>query len=153
MTRKYPPDGIRAYWTGANTDYYNVPFTEYAPVANANTVTMAHIETKRGIENIDDICKVKNLDVAIIGPTDLSISLGIPGKIEDPMFLAASKSLLSACESNKVVPGITCSTVEQAKTWISMGFRCIDISNDWEMLYAKASEDVRALKTHLGYKE
>jgi len=148
---KYPPDGIRPFWNGANTEYHNKPFTEYAPIANANTIVMAHVETRKGIENIDEICKVKNVDVAIIGPSDLSISLGVPDRTDDPRFLEAAKSLVRACESNKVVPGMSCSTVEDAKKWISRGFRCLDLSSEWEMLHSKASDELKELRKVLGY--
>ena len=82
---KYPPLGARgcAFGRGA-TDFKGAPLAETMAAANEQTMLIVQIETKEAIENGDEILAVPGVDVAFVGPTDLSISLGVPGQIDSP---------------------------------------------------------------------
>jgi 2-keto-3-deoxy-L-rhamnonate aldolase RhmA len=57
--------------------------------ANEHTVVIVQIEGVQAVDVIEDIARVEGIDVALIGPNDLSISLGIPGDFSHPRFIAA----------------------------------------------------------------
>ncbi len=63
----------------AAADWGNVDPAEYIKEANDNILTIIQIETAKGVENIEEIVRVKGVDVVIIGPADLSGSMGYPG--------------------------------------------------------------------------
>ena len=56
------------------------------------------VENKKALENLDKILKVKNLDCVLIGPYDLSASMGIPGKFNDLKFKNALKFIKLSCK-------------------------------------------------------
>lgn len=77
---KYRPHGKRGInWKVAAADWGNVDPVEYIKEANDNILTLIQIETAKGLDHIEEIVKVKGVDVIIIGPADLSGSMGYPG--------------------------------------------------------------------------
>ena len=56
--------------------------SDYAANANEEIVALAMIETMPGLENLDAILKVEGLDGIYIGPADLSLSFGLPGRLD-----------------------------------------------------------------------
>lgn len=81
---KYPPVGRRSYSGGANTDYGpSGGHAQNMEKMNRHTMTIAQIETVKGVENIDEILRVEGIDAAIVGPCDLGISMGNPDNVMD----------------------------------------------------------------------
>ena len=95
---KYPPIGKRGYSGGANTNYGpSGGHRENMDQINANTVTIAQIETRLGVENAEEIVSVEGIDAVIVGPVDLSISLGNIGDTMHPNELAAIDHVVEIC--------------------------------------------------------
>ena len=44
--------------------------------------------------------------LVIVGPADLSVSLGIPGEFEHPLLISAIESIMDTCSRRNIVPGI-----------------------------------------------
>jgi len=80
---KYPPNGTRGVGL-ARAQKYGVGFQEYKEWVENESIVIAQIEHIRGVENIDEILSVKGIDGFIIGPYDLSASLGEPGNFDHP---------------------------------------------------------------------
>ncbi|MEM4312002.1 MAG: aldolase/citrate lyase family protein [Nitrososphaerales archaeon] len=147
---KYPPNGIRAVYLGANTDYLDMDVKEYIKRANESTLVFAHVETKKGIENLKDIAKVEDLDVIMVGPYDLSISLGIAGEFENPKLTEAIDKVIEVCERNGKVPGITVDNFSYGRFLIERGMRCLEIATDRGMLLEKAKEVIKQYESLRG---
>ena len=64
------------------------------------------IESKKGLENIDEILKVKGLDAIFIGPYDLSASLGITGEFNSKIFINSISLIKEKCKNSKIPCGI-----------------------------------------------
>tara|TARA_B100000315_G_C14543875_1_gene572263 strand:+ start:625 stop:1356 length:732 start_codon:yes stop_codon:yes gene_type:complete len=79
---KYPPLGNRGVGL-ARAQGYGFDFEEYADTINNETRVIAQIEHIDAINNLEDIITVDGIDGTIIGPYDLSGSMGKPGKYED----------------------------------------------------------------------
>ena len=79
---KYPPLGNRGVGL-ARAQGYGFNFEEYADTINNKTRVIAQIEHIDAINNLEDIITVDGIDGTIIGPYDLSGSMGKPGKYED----------------------------------------------------------------------
>jgi 4-hydroxy-2-oxoheptanedioate aldolase len=87
---KYYPEGMRGCGHGHPMDYWiKQPFVEYMKEANRETLVVTLVETKSGIENLEDIIKVPGVDVVLIGPLDLSSSLGVPTQFDHPLMKQA----------------------------------------------------------------
>lgn len=104
---KYPPIGIRSYSGGANTNYG--PSGHHAvnmQTMNARTLTIAQIETRRGVENADEILSVKGIDAAIVGPADLGISIGNPDDVMAAEELELIQKVADSCQRHGKYFGI-----------------------------------------------
>ena len=80
---KYPPLGDRGVGAVGRAQNYGFGFEEYAKTVNQNTKVMAQIEHIDAINNLEAILSVKGIDGTIIGPYDLSGSMGKPGQFQD----------------------------------------------------------------------
>ena len=99
---KYQPVGDRGYTAGGpHTDYLNGKHVDMMKQGNDKVLSIAQIETKLAIENVDKIAAVKGIDVLLIGPNDLSLSLGIPGDMMNPIELEAISKVVVACKKHK----------------------------------------------------
>jgi 2-dehydro-3-deoxyglucarate aldolase len=102
---KYPPEGKRSF--GVNRAHgYGRNFEKYINDWNDNSLYIAQIENVHGLKSIDQILKTKNLDGVMIGPYDMSGSLGVPGQTQHQLVLEAEKVIIEACQR----AGISCGT-------------------------------------------
>jgi 2-keto-3-deoxy-L-rhamnonate aldolase RhmA len=128
---RYPPAGTRGAAFGVAHDDYRadeVPATMRN--ANAESLIVVKIETARGVGNIDAIVSVPGIDVALIGHTDLSLSLGHPLQLDHPDFTAALDRVLEACRRHGKAAGCVAGDVATGRAWIAKGFRLVAYSGD-----------------------
>ena len=128
---KYPPMGVRGF-SFSRANNWGVDFAADASSANDETVVIVMIESKQGVENIDDICAVEGVDAVFIGPYDLSGSYGITGQIQDPVIRDACRRVVEACVQASKSVGLlvvrpTPEAVEQA---IDDGFTLLCLGLD-----------------------
>ena len=123
---KYPPVGRRGAAFGiAHDDYTSGDVAEKMESANDELLLIAQIETATGIENVDSIASVRGIDVLWIGHFDLTNSLGIPGQFTHPDYLRAVDRVLEACQRHGKAPGFMVASVEEGRTKLQQGFRCL----------------------------
>lgn len=141
---KFPPEGIRgtAFFRGND---YGLTFTEYMEHANREGLVMVMIETKEAVESIDTILQVEGVDGVFIGPYDLSLSYGIPGKLADPLMTKARKKVLEACRNVQKAAGIHVVQSDKAslQATIQEGFTFIGLSMDTLFLDRSARETLQ----------
>ncbi len=96
---KYPPLGERGL-AGVRIASYGsgMPMAEYVKWANEQTMVIPLIESKTAVENIDEIVKVDGVDVLMIGPMDLSMSVVQRPDPSDPAVVAAIEKVVSAAQ-------------------------------------------------------
>ncbi len=85
---RYAPRGTRGVGLG-RAQGYGVDFKAYLEWQNDGPVVFVQIEHKDAIDRLEEILTVPGVDGFIIGPYDLSCSMGIPGQFERPEFVAA----------------------------------------------------------------
>ncbi len=94
---KYPPIGNRSY--GVNrAQGYGFDFDSYINDWNDNSIFMIQVESINAVENIESILSHDEIDGVMIGPYDISGSLGVPGQLNHPEVINASKKVIKACE-------------------------------------------------------
>lgn len=104
---KYPPIGKRSYSGGANTLYGpSGNHEKHMKELNDKTMSIVQIETRAGVEHIDEILDVEGIDGAIIGPCDLAISLGHPDDIMRKEELDMIDRIADACQKRHLAFGI-----------------------------------------------
>ena len=85
---KYPPLGTRGVGL-ARGQGYGLEFEKYKEWVNKESIVIVQIEHIEAVRNLDEILSVEGIDGFIIGPYDLSASMGIPGEFEHPDVIEA----------------------------------------------------------------
>jgi len=93
---KYPPLGKRSFGI-ARGQGYGFDFNNYIKNWNELSSLIVQIESIQGVDNIEKILSYEEIDGAMIGPYDLSGSLGIPGQLDHPRVVKASKEVIDVC--------------------------------------------------------
>ena len=113
---KFPPAGVRGYGlTAVQVDYEPLNFNQIIEHVNANTMVVLQIETRRAVEAREELLAVPGIDAVMIGPADLSISLGVPGNFQDPKMVEAMEAIRDSCVRRGVAPGTQTRTAALAK--------------------------------------
>jgi 4-hydroxy-2-oxoheptanedioate aldolase len=120
---RYGPLGRRGLAGNRGTDWSVT--TEATARANRSTLVVVQIETKEGVDNIEDVCSVEGVDVIFVGPTDLSQSLGVPGEYAHPLVVEAMETVAAAARTSGKVFGLFAGTPEAALRGMEMGARYI----------------------------
>jgi 2-dehydro-3-deoxyglucarate aldolase len=143
---KYPPVGARGIGL-ARAQGYGEDFDDYVAQANNDGLLIVQIEHKEAVENIEEILSVEGIDGTFIGPYDLSMSLGVAGKLDHPDVLSAKKRVLDATRTHGLVAGIHLvhpgTAAEDCSTAVADGYRFIALGTDILFL----GETARALSS------
>jgi 4-hydroxy-2-oxoheptanedioate aldolase len=125
----YPPHGSRSYGPRRPALRYG---ESYARQARDTFVLLAMIETRRGLDHLDEILTVDGLDGVFIGPADLSQSLvGVPrADSDDPVVVAAVAHILTAAKAYEKRAGIFCAGAEFGAQKIREGFDFVTLTPD-----------------------
>jgi 2-dehydro-3-deoxyglucarate aldolase len=132
---KYPPVGMRGVGFCRANDY-GLHFKESVANANEQTFVCIQIEHVDALSSIDSILDVEGVDAVMIGPYDLSASMGITAQFDHPDMIAATRQILAACQKHGVVPGIHVVQPDpvEAVSRFHEGYRFIAYSLDITML-------------------
>lgn len=143
---RYPPLGRRGYSAGkGNSDYRRVSMWEYTRQANENVLAIMQIERKEAVEHIDDLLSVPEVDVALIGPADLTLSLGAPSPT-DPAVEESIERVIESARRHGVAMGIHLRDVQQLRRWQARGMTMLTYASDLDFLRNGAEAGVVALR-------
>ena len=148
---KYPPHGHRGVALGVAHDRYapGAPATKLR-AANRRVTVFPLVETRQGVENVDEIAATEGVDGIWIGHFDLSTSLGVPGRFDHPDVEAAVDRVARACVRNKKSFGCIVPDVEAGIAAYHTGYDFICYSGDVWLLRETLSRGIDDLKAALG---
>ncbi len=145
---KFPPIGMRGYGLiPPGLDYEKVTIPQAIEQMNRETLVVLQIETKRAYEAREELLSVPGIDCVMIGPADLSISLGVAGEFQHPKMVEAMEAIRDSCNARGIFPGTQTRTLELAKFWKARGMKFLGCSGDAAMLFDRATELVNAIST------
>jgi 2-keto-3-deoxy-L-rhamnonate aldolase RhmA len=148
---RYPPEGTRGMGLGgAHTWYKAVDPDEYREWANSNLVLIAQIESTKGLANVAEIVSLPGIDVGWVGHTDLSLSLGMVGRHDEPAFRNALSTVAQACHRAGKGAGIQPRTVALAQEWCELGYNVISLGTDLSAYQAALSRSAAELRQARG---
>jgi 2-dehydro-3-deoxyglucarate aldolase/4-hydroxy-2-oxoheptanedioate aldolase len=132
---KYPPAGERGFGArGVVTGYVSESMSDRITHLNARGTLIIQVEKKEAVECIDALLEPEWVDAVIIGPADLSISLGIPGQTRHPVFVEAVERVLSACAARGIACGFHSRNLEEVLAWRDRGMRLVIYSTPFNLL-------------------
>jgi len=144
---RYPPVGVRgAMFGGAHDDYAGGDLAAKMRAADARTLVLAMIETRKGVENMDEILSVPGIDAGHLGQFDLSLSLGIPGQFDSPQIQGAIDNLVASAKRHGKTAACMAPTLDLAKDWQTRGFRMISYSYDTGLMQDSLRRGLNALR-------
>ncbi|MCC2031571.1 HpcH/HpaI aldolase family protein [Microbacterium allomyrinae] len=126
----YPPDGARS-WGPLWPDTARRPGD-----ANAIVGCLAMVETRRGLDRVEEIAATPGLAGIYVGPNDLALGLG-RGRAtysDDDVVHDALQSVANVCDRHGILAGLHCSSLEMARYWQPRGFQMLTIGTDTSLL-------------------
>ena len=142
---KYAPQGTRGVGLGRAAGYGQM-FQGYLDRANQETAVVVQVEHSQAVDNIADIIQVPGVDGVLIGPYDLSASMGLIGQVAHPDVQDAIGRVTQACLEAQVPLGIFGVTAGAVRPYIERGYTLIVAGVDTLLLGAGAREIVEQLR-------
>ena len=145
---KYPPLGKRGVgYSRSNT--YGIDILDSIENDNSRTFVCVQIEHVDAINNLEEILSVEGIDAAIIGPYDLSASMGLSGELDHPKMEEAINTNLEMCQKKGILPGIHVvqPDPDQVKMRIEQGYRFIAYSVDIKMISDLSLDGLKKIKS------
>lgn len=146
---KFPPAGERSWGPQRAMALQGQSVAvDYLREANDATLTLAMIETRTALGNVDAIASTPGIDALFIGPYDLSTALS-GGKAQDvqaPEVEAAIDTICKAALKAGKIPGIYCRDAERASAMAKLGFKFITVGSDHAFLRDGIAAQMKGLK-------
>jgi len=134
----WPPAGTRGVGF-SRANLFGVHFEAYREEAQA-PLLVAMVEHIRAVENLGEILSVAGLDAILIGPYDLSASMGLTARFEAPEFVAALERIRALCAERRIPCGVhvVMPDPELLQQRLDEGYRFIAYSIDAVFLHSSA---------------
>ena len=128
---KFPPEGTRGLNSGGrDCDYTHKPLPQFAEEANRNHFVAIQIETLGALNEADDIAAIDGVDLLFIGPSDLSMALGVVGQFHHERVWEAIEKVAQACRKHGKAWGAVTPDPKFADRAVEAGCRMTTYCND-----------------------
>jgi 2-dehydro-3-deoxyglucarate aldolase len=145
---KYPPVGRRTY--GVNrAQAYGFDFDDYVREWNETSTFMLQIESIEGVRNIEELLSFDEVDGVMIGPLDISGSLGVPGQVSHPKVIEASRKVIEECRKRSKSCGtqLAYATPEGVQAMFDLGYTYAILGSDLFVLWKWAAQMQEIMNT------
>jgi 4-hydroxy-2-oxoheptanedioate aldolase len=146
---KYPPLGERSWGPQRAMALAGISDAKaYLRDANDNVVTLAMIETKTAMDNVEAIAGTPGIDVLFVGPSDLSIALSNGAELDphSATVEAAIDRVVTAARKAGKIAGLYCANAQRAAAAAKRGLRFLAVGSDLAFLRAGAAAELKTLK-------
>lgn len=137
---RYPPEGLRGVGASVARASRWGRVKNYMQNVNDNLCLLVQVESKKALDNLDDIIMTDGIDGIFIGPADLSASLGYPDNAGHPEVQQKIEQAIKRIRQLGKAAGFLATDVEMAKKCISWGANFVAIGVD-TMLYTQALDE------------
>ncbi len=143
----YPPIGVRGCSVPkGHNDFIPQNVWEFTEQANKEPMIILQIEREKAIENIDELLSVDGVDACVLGPVDLSLSMGIREKDVLTALEPTIQTVLGSAKKHKVPCGIHIGNLDWLIEWDKRGMQIICYSNDIVFLRNGATMGISKLR-------
>jgi len=141
---KYPPKGIRGCGP-RRAAKYGLETLNYLRLADEEIMVVVQIETAKAVKSIREILLVEGVDATLVGPMDLSASLGHLGNPDHPEVKETIRMIAKAHAGTNVAPGIA-SSLSKVEEHLKMGFRFLNVTSDCDLIVRGGREAIKFVK-------
>lgn len=127
---KYHPLGRRGMAQGRAAGFGIAGLEDYYTLANNETLLIVQVETRDAVEHLPSILGVPGVDAVLIGPLDLSQSLGYPGQVDLPAVRMVTERIIEQTRAAHMPVGIYSADAATARYWRNQGCRLLLMSTD-----------------------
>lgn len=131
---RYPPDGIRGSGAALARATHFSAIPDYVATANAQICLLVQVETRAGIDALDDILQVDGVDGVFIGPSDLAADMGYLGDSDQPEVRAVIRDALARIAASDKAAGILSLDHDTARLYRDWGAQFLAVGIDVVML-------------------
>lgn len=122
---RYTPDGLRGVAKMVRATNFGLDFDEYINHVDENLLGVIQIETEEALDCLDAIAETPGVDVMFVGPSDLSMALGIFGQFDHPRFDEALRATVAAARKAGKAAGLLLYNADHFERYYELGFRFI----------------------------
>jgi 2-dehydro-3-deoxyglucarate aldolase len=150
---KYPPQGRRGVGF-CRANGYGLDLPNSVRTSNEESFVCIQIEHVEALGKLDEIFAVPGIDAVLVGPYDLSASMGVTGRFDHPDMVKATALILDRARAHRIVPGVHViqPDIHEVTKRHQEGYRFIAYSLDITMLSSRCSHDLKAIHAHLAGK-
>lgn len=136
---RYPPAGIRGFGPQRANMHGAIGLDQYLETAEAEPWVVVQIEHVEAVRNLPEICAVPGIGSLLVGPFDLSASVGKLGKTADPEVLSLMDEIAGVAREHRIIFGAFGLSTDEAsiRQWIDRGVSWLAMDTD-TMLLARA---------------
>ncbi len=147
---RYPPMGERGMaLSRQHTFFEGGQALETTRQLNEEILLALQIEHREAIERLPELLSVPGIDVAFVGPGDLSASLGKPGQSNAPEVIEAGHRVIEVSREKGILPGIHTDSLKTAKYWIGEGMKMVGFYTDIKLILEICRNSVKELRGSL----
>ncbi len=148
---RFPPEGYRGGGPPTRSAKYGwEDWTTHLRRVKQEIVFLPLIESRRAVDNIEEIITVKGIDAIFFGPFDLSMTLGLGGfDYENPLITECMQRVYSVCKKEGVPIADFSWNIERAKKAVEQGCTLIVISADIPFIHDKFREIMKRVDEEL----
>lgn len=143
---RYAPQGARGVGL-ARAHGYGMSFADYLSKANEQISVVVQAEHALAIENIEKTVQVEGIDAVLLGPYDLSASLGHTGELDHPSVTQAIDHLTETCLAAGIPLGVFGVTAGAMRPYIERGYTFIVAGVDTMLLGTSATKLLSDLRS------
>ncbi len=147
---RFPPAGIRGVALPNRGGGYGETAHADLHRRNARLTGVFQVESMAAVEAADDLAAIDGVDVLFVGPADLSHSMGIPGRFDEPSFVAALDRVVAACRVAGKSAGILLQDAGLLPPALAQGFTFIGVGSDASFVAGGARAAVKVARAALG---
>ncbi len=142
---KYPPRGKRSYGV-ARAQSYGLSFDDYVKTWNERSVLIIQIESIQAVDVVGKLVSAEEVDGVMIGPYDISGSLGLPGQLDHPRVTSACQRVVEVCQRYEKACGtqLVEPTAERVAAALANGYTFVVLASDVFILW-KWTQHMRIL--------
>jgi 4-hydroxy-2-oxoheptanedioate aldolase len=145
----YPPKGTRGACPFVRASGHSCEdWKTFAAKSNRDLVKILLVEGAEGLDNFEKIVSVEGVDIIMMGPFDLSVSLGVGGDVEHPLVMEKFAEMIHKCIAKDVIMMPNIFNTDQGKIseltkhWFGSGCQSLVVNTDKQMLSWALSETV-----------
>jgi 2-keto-3-deoxy-L-rhamnonate aldolase RhmA len=148
QTMYYPPRGVRGMARQVRATGFGRNADDYLNNLEKSLVNIIQIETVDALKNVDKIAAIPGVDVLFVGPTDLSLAMGILGQLQHENYQKAIRDVATAAKKHGKVAGVLLTDPSEYEMYYKLGYRFLNSGADTAFVARSANDMVKKLKEY-----